>query len=490
MQNSWYVKEEGLHHFYCKCGQHTVVEDTDENLEFEIIDFKKEEIDFTEIPNIFHPNNKCKVCHNEKFLDIVSLLFDGKTKYWSNINWDYKKDIEGDCWKITAFVDVPKCKILTNSRKEELYSFTIMHNGKIYYKENNIYFSKKYIMKDGKYYPISRLLKSEVTEKIIDCIVENPSKDIAWLKGEVKTIEGITFFLENKNILFLDILKWKDKELLLEELNKHQYLQPSLAYILNHRTEKSLKKAQFISYEKMMLSGGYNPMVDYIFSRSITDVNHLCRLLSMNIKIKQKLFDGCDLVNIFHFIDFLKNHYETKHIVRFWLNITNYDLSHFLLRDCCRLFANTRIREELNKSFNKTTLNIRTIHDELILDGQTLESLGMKNKVLTYDDRFIASQVSTEGIFYVLPFNHHTLYEWGKVLHNCVSSYSYYIDNGISTLWGLFIEEKLMYVLEIRRDKIVQVSADYNRRLDDSELDKVKIWHNRVYMVNMVKSFD
>jgi len=53
MENSWYVNENNQHHFFCKCGTHDIIEnDIEEDSSLDMIKFKREEIDFTKIPNI------------------------------------------------------------------------------------------------------------------------------------------------------------------------------------------------------------------------------------------------------------------------------------------------------------------------------------------------------------------------------------------------------------------------------------------------------
>lgn len=66
MENSWYLSHNGLHHFFCKCGEHNIVKKNQIEADFEIIDFKREEIDFHKIPNLYYPDHCCSVCGNER----------------------------------------------------------------------------------------------------------------------------------------------------------------------------------------------------------------------------------------------------------------------------------------------------------------------------------------------------------------------------------------------------------------------------------------
>ena len=39
MKNSWYMNIDGIHHFFCQCGTHDIVENIVQNQDFEISKF-------------------------------------------------------------------------------------------------------------------------------------------------------------------------------------------------------------------------------------------------------------------------------------------------------------------------------------------------------------------------------------------------------------------------------------------------------------------
>jgi hypothetical protein len=491
MQNSWYVNEDGKNYFFCKCGNYDVLEEHVED-EFEFnVKFNREEIDFRKIPNLYYPDNSCSVCSNEHYLDRDALLVNDKTIYWSEIEWEYEEMEDVKSWSVLSFLSVPK---LHNEKvifeKLELSTYVANKSAKHDYTEYRKKFFKKNMLIDGEYHRIDKIIKPKMSEILVKLITLNPSDSLSWLEGKEKKLENLLFFLENPRLRFQDILYWKHREFFLNELSEFQYLESCLAYILNNRSAKSLRKSQIISYEKMMLDGGYNPMVDYIFSRTINDTNHFLTAMGMNIEIKKKLFNGCAIENLYYFIDFLKRQYQEKHIVRFWLSIEEDDLNHYLLRDSTELFQNEEMRHELNKSFQKTPLNIRSIHHELIKYSREVGMLQREKIVFEYSDALLSSEVTKENITYLLPLKNQTLYEWGGVLHNCISSYMYKISKGESTIFGLFVEKKLTYAIELRVNKIVQASGVYNGRLSTEEREKIERWHKEVYLKNLMNSFN
>ncbi len=493
MQNSWYVKEEGVHHFVCECGKHDMLDDNlSEDDDFEIIKFKIEEIDFSKIPNLYYPDNTCSQCGNEKYLDLKALLFDHKTRCWSTVKWKYKEEITSNGWRVGAFIKIPKLnsqtKIIT-TEYVELASYQVNIDGQDYFSETNKLFLRKSMLVDENYLGFNKILKSDIYKKMTALILKNPSKNLEWLKDEEITLEGLFFFMKNPNIRSTDMRFWKNKEYFLKDMNKYRYVDTFLLYTLNNRKEKSLRKSVFNSYVKMMEVGEYNPMADCIFSRSISDVNHLNRALNIDIEVKKKLFNGCHVINIKHFINFLKNFYDEKHIVQLWLSIRIDDLLHYLVRDSIELFNNKEKKEALTKNFKKTSLNIRAIHHELTRHSRRIERIKMKNEKLSYNDLVVASELSKEGITYKLPLDFQELYEWGSILHNCIFTYKNRIVNGSSTIFGLFVNENLTYALEICNHKIIQVSAPYNQKLSELEREKVDRWHKEVYMSNLMKLF-
>ncbi|CAA6807887.1 MAG: Unknown protein [uncultured Sulfurovum sp.] len=494
MQNSWYLKKNGIHHFFCKCGEHNSLDDTkkDKHLEFEIIDFNREVIENLEVLNLYYyPDNHCSSCHNEYYLDVNALLFDDRTRYWRSVKWYYKKIVTDEFWKVIAFVKIPKVTTKTGEiafEELELSNYTVTTSGVSHYDEKRGYFFKKSIMIDGNYHRVDRIIKEEMSKQILELLRSKPNEVLRWLNGRVESLDDLIFFLKNHNIRFIEILKWKNREYFLDAINQEVSLENSLVYFRNHRNEKSIQKVQFNSYKQMMHRyDEYNPMVDYIFSRSISDVNHLHRALGMNIEIKYKLFNGSNIESINHFIDFLKRHYQEKHIVQLWLNVSQDDLYYQLVQDSINLFSNKEMRDNLNANFQKRSLNIRAVHHELTRHSRRLNKIRLQEMSFSYNDSLLKTEVTREGISYQLPKNNKELYKWGELLHNCLSSYSKSVLNGHKIIFALFIENQLTYAIELRNHKIVQMAAIFNSKIIKSERAKIDRWHKEVYLKNSLK---
>jgi hypothetical protein len=484
MENSWYIKRDGLHHFFCQCGTHDILENNIENnSSFEIIKFKRDEIEFSKIPNLFYPDNCCKLCGNERYLDMKSLFFEAETRIWSEIKWTYEIKENEESWTSISFLNVPIFEENSTSvmfKKLKLSTAIISKYGKSFYTMHHEHFFEKSMIIDGKHWSLSQFLHEDMSQNILKFIIENPLDSIKWLKEDINSLDELIFFLEYPNICFKDIYFWKNSKYFLEQYQSYQNIESFLDFFLNHRKEKSLRKAHFNAYKEMMQNGGYNPLVDYIFSRVIEDRNHLLKILNMDITIKESIFNYSSIADINYFMDFLKRHYHEKHIVRFWLSITKEDLTHFLVRDVINLFSADEMRVELNENFEKTPLNIKAIHDELMRRNRRV--CHTENKVFIYSDAMVKAQVKLEDISYVLPINSQTLNEWGRILHNCLFFYSNKVFNREITIFGLFVDNKLMYAIEIERDIIVQASSAYNKALTSLEQEKIDRWYKDVYL--------
>ena len=430
------------------------------------------------------------MCGNEHYLDVNALLFENITKYWSDIQWEYEQKENVHGWNVSSFLIIPT---FNERRKDfifnkiELSTYILTQDGTLSYTKHRKHFLKKMMKVDDNYQRIDRLIKSQMFEELLSLVIKNPIDSLLWLQGSALTIAEVCFFLKYKNIQFKDAFLWKNKAYFVDALNAYSNLSSFLDYFLNHHKEKSLRKAQFDMYEKMMNCGGYNPMADYIFSKTIFDRNHLLKVLRMEVSLKQVIFNDCNIENIYYFINFLKNHYEEKHIVRLWLSIEYDDLSHYLLRDSSDLFSTKDMRVELNKKFVKTALNIRAIHHELTKHSRKLIRIKRENKIFTYSDAILDMQVELEGLSYRIPMNNDTLYEWGALLHNCLFSYVESVARGVSTIFGVFVEKQLTYALEIRNGRIVQVSAIFNKKLMTEEREKIDRWYKYIYIPRSMK---
>jgi hypothetical protein len=500
MQNSWYVKGDGVHHFFCQCGSHDTLKDMPQDEEFEILEFNRDEIDFHKIPNLYYPDNSCSSCGNECYLDRDALLFQDKTRYWSEIVFEYEEQVHTLGWSVWAMLRIPEY----DKELKEFYFKNIRllenhfeYNGKEnIYSEMNYFLKKEMKLKD-KYVQLNRYLKEKLDNKMLLLMLRRPTKEIAWLCDELSdkrpftiTKDILSFFMKHKYLQFIDIYFWKHRELFLIQKKEEQGVMFTLSYVLNYRTEKSLCKAHYNSYMEQMENGGYNPLVEYIFSRTINDTNHLLKILVLPFDVKQKFFQENSIESIYYFIDFLKHFYAEKQIVQLWLNISDGWLNSFYLKDTINLFHEQKIRETLPLMFRKTSLNIKVMHNQLIQHYKVITKSMIDSNEISYSENILSCELSYEGLEYRVAKSKAELYEWGMKLHNCLFSYHYNIVIGKSVVFGIFIDKKLHYAMEIRGERMVQLSGVCNSGVDSDYKQKISLWFNDVYIKNYIKIFN
>ena len=142
----------------------------------------------------------------------------------------------------------------------------------------------------------------------------------------------------------------------------------------------------------------------------------------MELSIKNTIFKGCSIVNILFFMDFLKYHYTQKAIVQLFLNVTVYHLKYYFVRDMINIFENSSVRDYIVRGFNKTSLDIQKIHDEIMRSYNRLKLCTISNDTISYSDYIKKSEVTIDNLSYKLPYSKKDLYNWGERLHNCLFS--------------------------------------------------------------------
>jgi hypothetical protein len=81
-----------------------------------------------------------------------------------------------------------------------------------------------------------------------------------------------------------------------------------------------------------------------------------------------------------------------------------------------------------------------------------------------------------------LPHNGAELYTWADVLHNCMASYLSEIENKQTFIYGFFIEDKIVFAVEIRNEQILQAYRSHNRNLMPNEQSVLSQWFEKSYL--------
>ena len=256
-KNSWYLRTGQIHHFICKCGQ--------------VDQF------FSAAVQIHHPNHSCSSCHNTYYLDSVMFLHNKKVIRWSVFHWDIEAIKTKTFWQVSAYSTIPLFDhTLQKIRMKKVVIATsiIYFNGESVYTEEYPMIMEKYVYNHlDSATIIKELIDRELEERLCEFILDDPAETIAWIKEEAlvdysdtEKLKLFSFFLKYPHLQEYDFFHWDHFSMLADISKEYHTVEKLLSYVLNHRKEKSIKKAYFKAYSRSMeINGSYNYKSDYFF---------------------------------------------------------------------------------------------------------------------------------------------------------------------------------------------------------------------------------
>jgi hypothetical protein len=341
---------------------------------------------------------------------------------------------------------------------------------------------------------ITDLIKKDIAGKLYDCVLAAPIKKIEWINKkdivritQEKEIGLFVFFLKYDHLKEIDYFYWENFKFFEKASRSYPTVVAMLDYIFDQRIQKSIRRAYLKSYLLSMQSGGYNPKADYVFARVIEDRNHLLKLIAIETKTKNKVFRELRVRDTLKFLNFLKRHYHEKTLTRLWANRNLNDRDIDTIRDTIQMFS--RLPENiLEENFRKVQVSFRALHDELIRIN-SLYMVHLKDRVdFDYQQGDLMAQVQVDNFSFRLPSDALILNQWSQQLHNCMFGYSEDIYKKRSIIYGVFLDGRLTYAIEIRGNKIVQALGARNKRIDTVSMDKIKRWFKETYIVEWIQS--
>ena len=411
-----------------------------------------------------------------------------------HLNLKIKTFENSTLWGMYAYIELPTCieKKEVALQKRVVFKAYINKNGKL--ENGKIYDSHYYSDLINKYnIPIDKAMDSldlMVMEVLYSFIMEHKTKEISWMQEKDfdnvpvdKKLQQIHYFLNNLHLKESNFYYWE-----LRLLHKYTKTYPSeiamLDFICNHRKEKSIKKALYNSYKNAIASKYYDPHSDYVFSRTISDVNLLVKLLNMDPEIKQKIFTDKYYLKGIKLITFLKKHYSEKQICRLFTEDMLDEEKFQYWKDTLLIIDGKNAFLSLERYFIKGKLTTKYLHDEAMRPFQEYSALKFKKgEIVTTVFQYKEQQIMAEGIYndleYRLPLSVDELNIWSKLLHNCMFVYANAIRKGSSLIYGIFKEEKLLYALEVKGKKIVQAYAVSNQAIPPYDMKKIKEWQEQ-----------
>ena len=475
--NSWALSVQNKeatkwnHHYFCSCSK-----------EFRLTT----ELDEPEAPNIL-----CPMCANDYFKDAAVFENMKSTKIWKYFKWAIAVNENKDDWNVTIQYDLPSYNEATNQVKlenQDLLRIKLSKDGsspfEVSYKSKIV--SQYSLFLDDRAQPFKKLLLDEAKENLYKFVMTNKSETMEWLDEDDarelsldEKLKRITYFLKNSHLKEREFFFWKMEHLHHRTLEFPTQIE-MLNFIANHRKEKSIKKALYNAYGNSIGHIEYNPYSDYVFSRTIDDINLLTKLYEIYPAIKQHVFTDETFSVAIEFIQFLKKRYTEKQIVRLFVEEMQDIKEHSKVlhnwRDTLRMLQTRNAFEYLERHFVKVKLTSKKLHDEIVRVFHIVSYQLDSKESFEYDEKYLSARGRYKELEFRLPQTVKELSLWATVLHNCMFGYSGRIHRRQSVIYGAFKDEELLYAVEVSGFAIVQAKANFNGVVPDGDMGVIRGW--------------
>lgn len=477
LKNSWVLSVKNRsntkydHHYFCGCGKELRLS--------------------TSIEQHEEPEILCPLCANDYFINTDEFENMNGARIWRSFHSDVSTFQNTQEWRVDLTYDVPtyvesfEKPILL---KKELLSLKVKKDGsslcKISYKSK--IGSKYSLYIDEKVQPLNKVLLATAKEELCEFILQNKTRDIDWIESDRlqdmkidDKFKYINFFLKNKRLKEHMFFFWQ-----LDNIHEHTFKYSTqtkmLNFINNNRNQKSLKKSLCNYYENFIEQTGYYPYSDYVFSRTIENIDLLKKLYELHPRIKQNMFTSESFMIGIEFIMFLKQHYSEKQLVRLFTEHIQ-DVDHYQprlnnWRDTIRMLERGDAFDSLNEHFLKVKLSSKTLHDEIVRVFHIVSyKLDVKEE-FEYDDIYLSACAKHKDLDFRLPKTVAELSLWSKTLHNCMFGYSKNIYQKKSIIYGVYKDENLLYAVELKEFNVVQAKAAFNGVISSDDMEIINSW--------------
>jgi len=426
------------HHYFCRCTK-----------EFKL----KTEINKPEAPDVL-----CPLCGNDYFKDAVVFESMNSTKIWKYFDWTSVVYEDDKYWKIILQYEVPSYNPTIDIVK--LINITLLE----------ITFSK-----DGYLGPKVNY-KSKIVQKY-SLFLDNKMQTFKNLLLHDAKLSLYQFIISRKKE-YLDLLDARDSDILSPE-NKLKCVKQiqMLDSTLKQRQERIIIKTLYQSYQTSINKIGYYPCSDYIFSRSIENIDLLIKLYKIEPEIKKHIFTDETFTVAIEFILFLKQYYLEKQIVRLFVeNSAEYKHTQHNLGDTLRMLKTPNAFNSLKKHFSKVKLTTKKLHDEVVRVFHIVSYELDAKENFEYNKISLSACVTYQGLEFKLPSTVQELSLWAKQLHNCMFGYSRRIHQQQSIIYGVFRAEELLYAIELDGFRVVQARAIFNHIVPTDDMNIINSW--------------
>ncbi|NBL00165.1 MAG: hypothetical protein EOM50_19570 [Erysipelotrichia bacterium] len=142
---------------------------------------------------------------------------------------------------------------------------------------------------------------------------------------------------------------------------------------------------------------------------------------------------------------------------------------------------NIRLYEDPFESIPKTRCNAMALHNALHLYYRERVSQTTQECYFSYEAYELAPCIDTEFLNVRVPESTWDLYVWADTMHNCLVGYTKRILSKESLIYGFFEGKKLVFVVELQHNRIVQARSKCNHDLPSRHNDFLRAWFKRFF---------
>ena len=477
--NAWYLHLGQRHLWHCTCGHRTSLADPP-------------------ILRRHHPRFRCPRCGNGRFLDAVEFRHNSKVLYWSPFVWEYRGKYRArEGWSVRAVIEVPYFHFGGQELRFEtidLARYILTKDGEYRFEAGNEALMRRSIVEKGtRILPIKRRMEEELPLLLLQLVARSPGP-LQWLweekrfeRSEPKTQrEALALFLRFPRLREFDFFHWERLEEWEEELSEEPTVLGTLER-LTGRQPRSVRRALFASYARAMERGRYRPLYDTLLCRHIHDPNHLSRLLAVDPQIKAELFGDFARWEAEEFLRLLSRFYDPKRMVRFFDTLDPRALRRHPLIDSYRMLRTPALLNRLLEQSPRLPADAAGLHRELITHYRRQRILNTDQVLFDYREGDRKACGIFEALEFRLPQNSYELERWARELSNCMFGYRNAIAAGRSLIYGIFVDDRLRYAVEIANGRITQALGRFNRPLPEEHRQEVERWFTELWRVERIR---
>lgn len=275
------------------------------------------------------------------------------------------------------------------------------------------------------------------------------------------------FILNHYNLKDLEFIKWSDTHFLTKI---HYTIETALLELANMKQSKSIKHAIFENYlYQIKTYKSFNPLFIYAITSKFSDVNHIATLI--DLKENFPVIEDGFLFGAF--LEYLLSRYTQKQVTHYFIKLQSLN-HHYLLRDTLLTFR--RLGKSLYDETKKVKCTPNIIHDNLVQISLKIKYKNRQINHFEYSELQLSHLVNIGRYNVNLPKNNLELYEWADELQNCLAGYEELIASHRTTVYGFFIQSKLIFAAEINKGAIVQAYQKYNISLEAEQRKILRLW--------------